>query len=183
MDKADKKHYRAMYYAAAIFAFFLVSTALSKGGTKMNGLTISSPVFHDNSAIPAKYTCDGKDVNPPLRIDNVPPEAKSLVLIVDDPDAPKGAWVHWVVWNIDPGTNEIQENTVPRGAQLGVNDFKRHDFGGPCPPSGTHRYFFKLYALDTTLNLPKTTKKVDVEKAMEGHIIARSQVMGLYKKK
>ena len=125
----------------------------SKEVRKMEALKISSPAFGQNGYIPVKYTCDGDDVNPPLVIDNVPQNAKSVALIMDDPDAPAGTWVHWVVWNIDPKTKEIKDSYVPKGAQQGINDFRRHDYGGSCPPSGTHRYFFKLYALDTSLTL------------------------------
>ncbi|HLC65665.1 MAG TPA: YbhB/YbcL family Raf kinase inhibitor-like protein [Candidatus Nanoarchaeia archaeon] len=142
-------------------------------------LTLTSPAFRHNSEIPAKYTCRGQDINPQLDILGVPKNAKSLVLIVDDPDAPMGMWVHWVVWNI-PIVTSIKENSIP-GVQ-GMNDFGKKDYGGPCPPSGTHRYFFKLYALDTTLTLREGRKK-DVEKAMEGHIIEKTVLVGLYKKK
>ena len=148
----------------------------------MEALKISSPAFGQNGDIPVKYTCDGDDVNPPLVIDNVPQNAKSLALIMDDPDAPMGTWVHWVVWNIDPKTKEIKESSVPKGAQQGINDFRRHDYGGPCPPSGTHRYFFKLYALDTSLTLGANAKKADLQKAMKGHVTAESQLVGLYKR-
>ncbi|MEW5745200.1 MAG: YbhB/YbcL family Raf kinase inhibitor-like protein [Nitrospirota bacterium] len=149
----------------------------------MGTMRITSPVFEDNGPIPEKYTCDGDDINPPLVIDKAPPAARSLALIVDDPDAPMGTWVHWVVWNIDPATRTIGEHALPKGAEQGINDFKRHDYGGPCPPSGTHRYFFKLYALDTTLHLDKKAKKADLEKAMQGHVIAQGQIVGLYKRK
>ncbi|MBF0505856.1 MAG: YbhB/YbcL family Raf kinase inhibitor-like protein [Nitrospirae bacterium] len=148
----------------------------------MSVLKISSTAFPDNGNIPSKYTCDGTDINPPLFIENVPQEAKSLVLIVDDPDAPMGTWVHWVVWNISPRTKEIKENDSPQGASFGLNDFRKKSYGGPCPPSGTHRYFFKLYALDTALDLPAGAKKGDVEKAMKGHIISQTQTIGLYKR-
>jgi Raf kinase inhibitor-like YbhB/YbcL family protein len=104
-------------------------------------------------------------------------------LIVDDPDAPAGTWVHWVLWNIGPDTKEIGENTVPSGALQGVNDFRKHDYGGPCPPSGTHRYFFKLYALDMKLGLGPKTNKAELERAMKGHIIAQGELIGLYKRK
>jgi hypothetical protein len=149
----------------------------------MGTLKISSPVFENNGHIPSKYTCDGTDVNPALFIENVPADAKSLALIVDDPDAPMGTWVHWVSWDIDPGTVEIKENTLPKGARQGINDFKRNEYGGPCPPSGTHRYFFKLYALDSSLRLDPKSKKTDLEKAMKGHVIDESQIIGLYKRK
>jgi len=149
----------------------------------MGELKISSPAFENNDNIPGKYTCDGKDMSPPLVIENVPTDAKSLALIVDDPDAPMGTWVHWVLWNIAPGTKEINENRVPEGAKQGINDFRKHDYGGPCPPSGTHRYFFKLYALDTLPELSPDSKKGDLERSMKGHIISHTQIIGLYRRK
>ena len=149
----------------------------------MTTIKISSAVFRHNELIPAKYTCDGSDVNPPLLIENVPPTAKSLALIVDDPDAPAGTWVHWVVWNISPSTGAIMENTVPSGAEQGLNDFRKRSYGGPCPPSGTHRYFFKIYALDTTLTLGSNTTKAVLEKTMKGHVVAQGELIGLYKRK
>lgn len=159
------------------------SSAIGKERMKMTELKITSPAFVTNGYIPARYTCDGTNINPPLEIDNVPAEAKSLVLIVDDPDAPVGMWVHWVVWNIDPATREIAEDTVPRAAAQGKNDWKRNGYGGPCPPSGVHRYFFKLYALDTKLNLGAGTTKTSLEKAMHGHILANAELIGLYKRR
>ena len=168
---------------AAIVAGFLVSTASIMEGAKMDALRISSAAFENNGSIPGKYTCDGMNVNPPLKIEGVPVGARSLALIVDDPDAPRGIWVHWVVWNIDPKTGEINENSVPKGSIQGINDFERHDYGGPCPPSGTHRYFFKLYALDALLNLSGDAGKAGLEKAMQGHVLAQAQIVGLYKRK
>ena len=149
----------------------------------MGALKLSSPAFKHNQMIPTKHTCDGADVNPSLLIENPPSEAKSLALILDDPDAPAGTWVHWVLWNIDPKTTEIREDSVPSGAEQGTNDFRKHDYGGPCPPSGTHRYFFKLYVLDTTLNLGAVTTKAALERAMKGHIVAQTELVGLYKRK
>lgn len=143
-------------------------------------LNISSTAFAAGGMIPSKYTCDGANVNPPLDIAGIPDNAKCLVLIVDDPDAPAGIWVHWVVWNI-PVANQIKENEAP-GTE-GMNDFRRRNYGGPCPPSGTHRYFFKIYALDATLNLPDNTTKSQLLNAMEGHIVASGELMGLYKRK
>ena len=148
----------------------------------MSGFQITSPVFENNGFIPKKYTCDGADINPLLLIANVPAGTKSLSLIVDDPDAPAGTWVHWVIWNIDPQTREIKEHSVPNGANQGLNDFRKHNYGGPCPPSGTHRYFFKLYALDAILTLDFNATKADVEKAMVEHIIAETRIVGLYKR-
>ncbi len=150
---------------------------------RMVQLQISSPAFDHRQAIPARFTCDARDVNPPLRIDNVPAGAKSLLLIVDDPDAPGGMWVHWVVWNIPPETREIGENSLPAGAVQGLNGWKKNRYGGPCPPAGTHRYFFKFYALDTTLNLAPATAKAGLERAMQGHVLARGELMGTYHRK
>jgi Raf kinase inhibitor-like YbhB/YbcL family protein len=152
-------------------------------GKRMNVLKITSPAFSTNGFIPARYTCDGGNINPPLEISNVPAEAKSLALIVDDPDAPAGNWVHWVVWGIDPAAREIAEDSVPRNAVQGKNDWKRNSYGGPCPPSGVHRYFFKLYALDTRLKLGLGSTKKELEHAMQGHLLASSELIGLYKRR
>jgi Raf kinase inhibitor-like YbhB/YbcL family protein len=143
----------------------------------MRNLTISSPAFRNNNTIPPKYTCNGEDVNPHLDIESMPKETKSLVLIVDDPDCPIGDWVHWIVWNIKP-TNTIKENSIP-GVE-GMNDFNKHSYGGPCPPSGIHRYFFKVYALDTELSLSVHTRKKNLQHAMTGHILAKGELVGLY---
>jgi Raf kinase inhibitor-like YbhB/YbcL family protein len=150
---------------------------------KMSVLSIASPAFSHQGMIPAKHTCDGADVNPPLSIGNVPEKSKSLALIVDDPDAPMGTWVHWVVWNIGPGTKGIPENSVPQGALQGTNDFRKQGYGGPCPPSGTHRYFFKLYALDASLPLKAGATKAQLEQAMKGHVLAQAELVGLYRRK
>ncbi len=146
-------------------------------------MKISSTAFENNSSIPAKYTCDGMDITPPLKFETVPASAKSLALIVDDPDAPHGTWVHWVVWNIDPETAEIKEDSVPSGASQVLTAFKRNDYGGPCPPSGTHRYFFKLYAIDTKLAIKPSSSKADLEGAMKGHIIETAEIVGIYRRK
>jgi hypothetical protein len=143
-------------------------------------MKISSPAFKQDEMIPAKYTCDGTNINPPLDIEGIPKEAKCLALIVEDPDAPHGTWVHWVVWNI-PVTHHLKEDSV-HGIQ-GVNDFRKHTYGGPCPPSGTHHYFFKVYALDELLVLPTTTNKLHLEWAMSGHILAFGELIGLYQRK
>jgi Raf kinase inhibitor-like YbhB/YbcL family protein len=145
----------------------------------MKTLRVSSPTFDNNGFIPSRYTCDGKNVNPPLEIDNIPEETESLALIVDDPDAPMGTWDHWIVWNIRP-VKRIEEDQVP-GTE-GLNDFNKHSYGGPCPPSGTHRYFFKVYALDNTLELNQDSRKKDLEKAMEPHIIGKGVIIGQYKR-
>ena len=146
----------------------------------MRHLIVTSPAFEDGGRIPSLYTCDGADVNPPLRIQGIPEDAKSLVLIVDDPDAPMGTWDHWVLWNV-PVHDTIEENTVP-GTE-GINDFGKHSYGGPCPPSGTHRYFFKAYALAVVLDLAAISRKRDVKNAMKGHILAQGHIVGLYSRR
>lgn len=142
-------------------------------------MKLTSPVFTHNGNIPSNYTCDGLNVSPPLMISDVPSNAKSLVLICDDPDAPVGNWDHWVVFDIPVSTREISKSTEPKGT-AGKNSWGRTGYGGPCPPSGTHRYFFKLYALDTMLNLPEGSAKKQVEAAMRGHILEKSELIGLY---
>jgi Raf kinase inhibitor-like YbhB/YbcL family protein len=161
----------------AVACLFSVSVLQAKE----KPMKISSPAFAENSKIPAVHTCDGQDKSPPLTIEGVPSNAKSLALIVDDPDAPGGTWVHWVLWNIDTGTREIAAGTMPKGARTGLNDFKKNGYGGPCPPSGSHRYFFKLYALDAVLDLPEKSKKTDVEKAMKTHIVGQAELIGRYR--
>ncbi len=147
----------------------------------MGELKLTSPAFSHNGQIPQKFTCKGDDVNPKLDISGIPSGAKSLALIVDDPDAPRGTWVHWVIWNIPP-TGKIGEDSVPQGASEGMTDSGMPGYGGPCPPSGTHRYFFKLYALDITLNLSPDARKPDLENAMRGHILAQTELIGLFSK-
>lgn len=143
-------------------------------------ITLSSSAFEHGKPIPARYTCDGKDVNPPLSISQVPSTAKTLALIVDDPDAPAGTWSHWLVWNIAPTTSEILEGTVPGGSVQGINDFRRSSYGGPCPPSGTHRYFFRLFALDRSLTLGPETTRRSLLSALEGHVVMETELMGTY---
>ena len=145
----------------------------------MKELVVKSPAFESNKLIPSKYTCDGEDVNPPLTIEGMPEKTKSLALIMEDPDAPAGLWIHWVVWNIPPST-EIAENKV--SGTEGLATSKKHGYHGPCPPSGTHRYFFKVYALDTQLNLAPLAEKEDVENAMQSHVLAKGELMGLYRR-
>lgn len=146
-------------------------------------MKLTSSAFSHNQSIPQNYTCDGENVNPPLSISGVPENTKSLALIMDDPDAPAGTWVHWAVWNIDPKTTEIAENSVPTGVVEGKTSFGKPGYGGPCPPSGTHRYFFKLYALDTTINLSSSSTKQDLEKAMEAQILDKTELIGLYSRR
>jgi len=145
-------------------------------------IKLSSTAFKNNQTIPLKYSCTGENINPPLFINNVPLGTKSLAMIVDDPDAPRGDWVHWLVWNIPAKTLEITEHSIMVDSVQGLNDFGNNKYDGPCPPSGTHRYFFKLYALDIILNLTKNSKKGDLEKAMVGHILDQTILTGLYSK-
>jgi len=146
---------------------------------RFGNMKLFSSAFEHGEAIPSEYTCDGSDVSPPLTFSNIPENTKSLALIVDDPDAPMGTWVHWLIWNVQPnitGFSKGENFTYPQGK----NDFGKLDYGGPCPPSGTHRYFFKSYALDTMLDLRKGANKKQLEEAMSGHIIEEAQLMGTY---
>ncbi len=143
-------------------------------------MKLTSSAFQNNGRIPEKYTCDGDDINPSLEISGAPSNAKSLVLIMDDPDAPVGTWDHWILFNINPATKTISEDSVPQGAIQGLNSWNRNNYGGPCPPSGTHRYVFKLYALDTTLSLTSNAKKSNIENAMKDHILAQTTLVGVY---
>lgn len=148
--------------------------------TQTFDMRITSNAFDNNQPIPKKYTCDGENINPALTFHDVPEGTKSLVLIVDDPDAPRGTFTHWTVWNIDPAISFIEEGSVPEGAIEGMTDFGRPGYGGPCPPSGTHRYFFKLYALDIDLVLDSSATVFSLQRAMEGHILEKAELMGLY---
>ena len=143
-------------------------------------MIITSPAFEEGASIPRKFTCKGGNMNPELLIQHVPGGAKSLALILHDPDAPaEGGFTHWVVWNIKPGTTLIKEESVPPGASEGRNDTGENAYFGPCPPSGTHRYYFHLYALDAELDLPDETDGNALKRAMEGHIIEQAELMGL----
>ncbi len=143
-------------------------------------MKITTTAFQEGGNIPSKFTCDGADANPPLRFEGVPAEAKSLALIVDDPDAPGGLFTHWLVWNIDPKTAAVEENGAPSNSVQGKNDFGKSGYGGPCPPSGTHRYFFKIFALDRQLDLAAGSKRAQLDAQMRGHIIAQGELMGRY---
>lgn len=146
----------------------------------MEKLIITSPVFTNNNFIPEKYSCDGEDLNPPIFIDKVPAKTKSLALIIDDPDASSGSFVHWIIWNVDPKLTQIAEDSVP-GVE-GLNSGGRKGYTGPCPPSGTHRYFFKVFAIDTMISLTANSKKGDLEKAVKGHVLAAGEIIGLYRR-
>jgi len=145
-------------------------------------MKITSSAFQEGANIPAKFSCDGANTSPPLQIADVPPGAKSLALIVDDPDAPGGLFTHWVVWNISPQTNGIAEGSPPKGVH-GKNDFGKSGYGGPCPPSGTHRYYFKIFALDRELDLPSAAKRSQLDAAMKGHVVAQGELVGRYSRK
>jgi len=156
------------------------------GGKKME-IKVTSSAFEEGGLIPAKYTCDGVNVSVPLRWDSVPEGTKSIALISDDPDAPMGTWVHWVLFNLPAETRELAENippdkTLPSGAKQGITDFGKTGYGGPCPPSGTHRYFFKIYALDKELDLADGAGKGELIRAMEEHILGQGQLIGKYKR-
>ena len=142
-------------------------------------INVSSAAFKEGEFIPRRYTCDGKNVNPALNFDHIPDDTQTLVIIVDDPDAPIATWVHWLMWNI-PVTHHLKEDFAP-GIQ-GRNDFGKNKYGGPCPPKGTHRYFFKVYALDCKLDLPAGSDKGAIERAMAGHILGFGELIALYKK-
>jgi Raf kinase inhibitor-like YbhB/YbcL family protein len=163
--------------AIAILLATIVS--FGAGGAKMK---ITSSAFNEGGNIPSKFTCDGSDTSPPLQVTSVPPGAKSLVLIADDPDAPGGLFTHWLVWNIAPQTNSIAEGTAPKGVH-GTNDFGKSGYRGPCPPPGTHRYSFKIFALDRELDLPSGAKRGQLDAAMKGHVIAQGELIGRYSRK
>lgn len=145
-------------------------------------MKLTSPDFEGGGMIPSEMTCDGRDISPELSIEDVPEEAKSLAIIMDDPDAPSGTFVHWVVWNIPPDTIKIGRGSEPDGIQ-GRTGFGGRGYGGPCPPSGTHRYFFKAYALDDEISLREGSSKGELEEAMETHIIASAELMGKYSRR
>lgn len=173
-----------------IFSLTFAATLLAKGEPNMT-LTLKSPDFNHLAEIPKKFTCEGHDISPALSWSEIPPKTKSLVLIVDDPDAPdpahpKMTWVHWLLYNIPPTATGLEqaiaESRLPEGALPGKNDWKRTGYGGPCPPIGKHRYFHKLYALDILLDDLNQPDKAQLEKAMKGHIIDTAELIGTYQK-
>lgn len=147
---------------------------------------VTSPAFAEGGSIPSKYTCDGQDVSPPIKWNSVPDGTQSIALIADDPDAPNGTWVHWVVYDLPPSLRELPEKVpsdeeiLGNGGRQGITDFGRIGYGGPCPPSGTHRYYFKVYALDRVLGLSPGATKGQLLKAMEGHLLAEGHLMAKY---
>jgi Raf kinase inhibitor-like YbhB/YbcL family protein len=175
--------------SAALVLLFAQSCMAESQGAAMV-LTLTSSAFKPQGQIPAKYTCEGDDLSPPLAFGGVPQGTKSLALIIDDPDAPdpaapKRVWVHWILYNIPPDTKGLAENVdkagLPKGTSAGTNDFGNASYGGPCPPIGRHRYFHKLYALDTTLDL-RAPNKAKLEAAMQGHVLAKAELIGTYQK-
>jgi Raf kinase inhibitor-like YbhB/YbcL family protein len=182
---------RLSYGRISTAALGLVAVLLESHAMGGAMLTLNSPAFTDQGEIPTQYTCEGSDLSPPLSWTGAPAGTKTWALVVDDPDAPdpkapKITWVHWVLFNIPADVTSLPENAstrgIPSGAKEGMNDFKKTSYGGPCPPVGRHRYFFKLYALDSSLDANISTK-TDLEKAMRGHVLATAQRMGTYQKK
>jgi Raf kinase inhibitor-like YbhB/YbcL family protein len=165
--------------SGVVVILLAVIASFAAEGAKMK---ITSSAFQEGGNIPSKFTCDGSDTSPPLQITGVPSEAKSLVLIADDPDAPSGLFTHWLIWNIPPQTNSISEGSAPKGVH-GTNDFGKPDYKGPCPPPGTHRYSFKIYALDRELDLRGGAKRSQLDAAMKGHVVAQGVLVGRYARK
>jgi len=170
--------------------------SIAQEGDEKVAIVITSSAFKEGGMIPAKYTCDGQNISPPLKWEQVPqgtarlssPKSKSFALICDDPDAPLGTWVHWVMWNIPTEANGLPESILPAkelldGSKQGINSSRKQGYSGPCPPGGTHRYYFKIYALDEKLNLPPASAKQDLLDAMKGHILAEGSLMGKYQRK
>lgn len=178
--------------ASLLFCFLFalgVTDSRAADTTKSGHMQLTSTAFGEGEPIPVKYTCEDKNVSPPLKWSGAPPGTTSLALIVDDPDAPAGTWIHWVLYDLPANISELPEDLVKgqhlsNGAKQGLNDFKHLGYGGPCPPPGNpHRYFFKLYALDAPLDLKPGATKQAVEQAMGKHVLAQAQLMGTYKRK
>jgi Raf kinase inhibitor-like YbhB/YbcL family protein len=177
---------RLFFFFTPSLAVYTLIAMVPQGGTA-SAFELKSQVFKAQGAIPSKYTCQGKDISPVLSWTGAPQNTKSYALICDDPDAPMGTWVHWVYYDIPPSVNSLPEGVSSDakpspGGTHGKNDFGKLGYGGPCPPSGTHRYFFKIYALDKLLGLEPKMSKADLMKAMEGHILGKTELMGTYKK-
>jgi Raf kinase inhibitor-like YbhB/YbcL family protein len=176
-----KKNYR-LSTLAAIFAALGVAAAAEKPGR----MEVKSPAFQNGGEIPRKHTCDGGDASPRLTWTEAPPETKTFALIADDPDAPGGTWVHWVIYDLPATVKELPEGTavgdaLPNGAKQGINDFRKTGYGGPCPPPGApHRYFFRLYALDAAANLKPRATKQQLLDAIKGHVVAEAELVGKY---
>jgi len=169
---------KPMISGVVVILLAVIASIAAEGAT----MKITSSAFQEGGNIPSKFTCDGSDTSPPLQITGVPSEAKSLVLIADDPDAPGGLFTHWLIWNIPPQTNSISEGSAPKGVP-GTNDFGKSGYKGPCPPPGTHRYSFKIYALDRELDLRGGAKRSQLDAAMKGHVVAQGVLVGRYARK
>lgn len=180
---------KALYLLVAL-TFLFTCPGVTDSGMRMRGgkkMEVTSTAFKHGARIPAKYTCDGVDVSPPLQWGNVPAGTKSVALICDDPDAPMGTWVHWLIYDIPSGITHLPEKIPPlkelaNGAKQGMNDFRAIGYGGPCPPSGEHRYFFKMYALGEMTGLKPGATKAQLLAAMQGHILGEVHLMGKYKR-
>jgi hypothetical protein len=170
---------RKTMIAGASTTLVAAIAVLAAGGAKMK---VTSSAFQEGRNIPSKFSCDGANTSPPLQISDIPGGAKSLALIVDDPDAPSGLFTHWIIWNVSPQITTIAEANAPKGVH-GTNDFGKSGYGGPCPPSGTHRYYFKVFALDRELDLPAGAKRAQLDAAMKTHVIAQGELMGRYSRK
>lgn len=167
-------------FVGPLLAVAPLIAAAAQEDTMDSRLKISSPAFDHNHSIPVRLTADGANLSPELHLADPPEGTVSFALIMDDPDAPRGTWVHWVAWNLPASTRTIPEGGFPEGAVQGRNSWGRSAYGGPSPPSGTHRYYFKLYALDAELNLPADTDKAGLLMAMEAHVLGRAELMGTY---
>ena len=163
-------------------AAVILLAAIAAFAAETARMKITSSAFHEGGNVPSKFTCEGSDTSPPLQITGVPSGAQSLVLIADDPDAPSGLFTHWLIWNIPPQTTSISEGNAPRGVH-GTNDFGKSGYKGPCPPSGTHMYSFKVFALDRELDLHGGSKRSQLDAAMKGHVIAQGELVGRYTRK
>jgi Raf kinase inhibitor-like YbhB/YbcL family protein len=170
------------FAVSVALAFTMASAALTQGQSANTKITVISSAFPSGGKIPDQFTCKGANINPPLEFDGIPAGAKSLALIVSDPDAPNGNFTHWLVWNIDPATKQIREKSVPSSAAQGTNDFGKIGYGGPCPPSGTHRYIFNIVALDRKLDIRNGARRHEFDKAIAGHTLARGELMARYSK-
>jgi hypothetical protein len=168
-------------FLGAFFIFKIFQSNKNLIPNLPNHMQITSSAFESNQNIPAKYTCDGEKLSPPLSISGVPEKSKSLVLICDDPDAPNGDFVHWLVWNIPTETTQIDEGQAPAGVE-GTTSYNKTGYGSPCPPSGTHRYFFKIFALDTELDLDSVAKKSALLVEMKDHVLDQAETIGLYER-
>ena len=173
-----------LYQVICIILFLAFSISAFSEKSPGGQMKITSNDFENGKLIPSKYTCDGSDISPSISWDGTPANTKSFVLIVDDPDAPHGTWDHWILFNIPSSVHQLPENisTLPEGTREGKNSWDKTGYGGPCPPSGVHRYFFKLYALDNVLTLKNGATKTEIMDAMKNHVIAESNLLGKYER-